>query len=332
MNGHATWKARITGTGSALPDKVVTNRDLERMVETSDEWITTRTGIKERRIAAEGEYTSTFAVEAARRALAMSGTGADELDLIVMGTVTPDYPFPATACIVQKELGAHKAAAFDLSAACSGFLYGLSIASTHIRAGVARKALVIGAEVLSRVVDWTDRNTCILFGDGAGAAVVEACEGESGILSTHIFSDGTHWDQLYLPAAGSRNPASCQRTIDDRLFYLRMDGNDVYKHAVRAMEEAAITAVNANGLSPSDISVFIPHQANRRIIDATAKRLGLCEDKVFVNLHTYGNTSAASIPIALDEANRSGVIKSGDIVLMDAFGGGFTYASALIRW
>jgi 3-oxoacyl-[acyl-carrier-protein] synthase-3 len=332
MKENAMSRARITGTGSALPDKIITNRDLERMVETSDEWITTRTGIKERRIAADGEYTSTFAAEAGRRALAMSGNGADELDLIVVGTVTPDFPFPATACIIQKELGAHNAAAFDLSAACSGFLYGLSIATAHIRAGVAKKALVIGAEVLSRVVDWTDRNTCILFGDGAGAAVVEAGEGENGILSTHIFSDGSHWDQLYLPAAGSRNPASCQRTIDERLYYIRMEGNDVYKHAVRAMEEAATAALNANGMSPSDISLLIPHQANRRIIDATAKRLGLSEDKVFVNLHNYGNTSAASIPIALDEANRSGAIKAGDIILMDAFGGGFTYASALVRW
>ena len=328
-------RARITGTGSCLPEKIVTNRDLEQMVETSDEWITTRTGIKERRIAADGEYTSTFAAEAGRRALAMSGTGADELDLIIIGTVTPDFPFPATACIVQKELGAHKAAAFDLSAACSGFLYGLSIAANHIRSGVAKKALVIGAETLSRVVDWTDRNTCILFGDGAGAAVVEAVEageGESGVLSTHIFSDGSHWDQLYLPAAGSRNPASCRRTIDERLYYLRMEGNDVFKHAVRAMEEAAIAALDANGMSPSDISLLIPHQANRRIIDATAKRLRLSDDRVFVNLHNYGNTSAASIPIALDEANRSGAVKAGDIILMDAFGGGFTYASALLRW
>lgn len=324
--------ARITGTGSSLPDKILTNRDLEQMVETSDEWITSRTGIKERRIAVEGEYTSTFAAEAGRRALAMAGIGADDLDLIILGTVTPDFPFPATACILQKELGAHKATAFDLSAACSGFLYALSIATTYIRSGMAKKALVIGAEVLSRVVDWSDRNTCILFGDGAGAAVVEACEGENGILSTHIFSNGSHWDQLYLPGAGSRNPASNPRTIDERLYYIRMEGNDVFKHAVRAMEEAATAALTANAMSPSDISLFIPHQANRRIIDATAKRLGLPEERVFVNLHHYGNTSAASIPIALDEANRSGAIKAGDIILMDAFGGGFTYGSALVRW
>ena len=325
-------RARITGTGSALPGKIVTNADLERMVETSDEWITTRTGIKERRIAVEGEFTSTFAVQAARRALEMAGIGPDELDLIILGTVTPDFPFPATACIIQHEIGAHNAAAFDLSAACSGFLYGLSIADNYIRGGLKKKALVIGAEVLSRIVDWSDRNTCILFGDGSGAAVLEASEGDSGILSTHIFSNGSFWETLYQPGCGSRNPGSCGRTIDERLFYIRMEGNDVFKHAVRAMEEAAFAALNANDLSASDISLFIPHQANRRIIDATAKRLGLPKDNVFVNLHHYGNTSSASIPIALDEANRAGRLKAGDIALLDAFGGGFTWGSALLRW
>jgi len=325
-------RARITGTGSALPDKILTNADLERMVETNDEWITTRTGIRQRRIAVEGEYTSTFAVAAAQRALEMSGANADEIDLIILGTVTPDFPFPSTACIIQHEIGAHNAAAFDLSAACSGFVYGLSIADKYICSGKAKKALVIGAEVLSRIVDWTDRNTCILFGDGAGAAVVEAYEGDNGILSTHIFSNGSFWETLYQPGCGSRNPASMQHTIDERLFFLKMEGNDVFKHAVRAMEEAACAALTANGISPDNISLFIPHQANRRIIDATSKRLGLSKDKVFVNLHNYGNTSAASIPIALDEANRSGRMKTGDIILLDAFGGGFTYGSALMRW
>ncbi|HEX9079489.1 MAG TPA: beta-ketoacyl-ACP synthase III [Desulfuromonadaceae bacterium] len=325
-------RARITGTGSALPDKIITNADLERMVETSDEWITTRTGIRERRIAVEGEFTSSFAVKAGRRALEMAGIGADELDLLIIGTVTPDFPFPSTACIVQHELGAHNAAAFDLSAACSGFLYGLSIAENYIRGGLKKKVLVIGAEVLSRIVDWSDRNTCILFGDGSGAAVLEATEGESAILSTHIFSNGSFWETLYQPGCGSRNPGCDCRTIDERLFYIRMEGNDVFKHAVRAMEEAAFAALNANGLSPSDISLFIPHQANRRIIDATGKRLGLTEEKVFVNLHNYGNTSSASIPIALDEANRAGRLKEGNIALLDAFGGGFTWGSALLRW
>lgn len=325
-------RARITGTGSSLPNKILTNAELERMVDTNDEWITSRTGIKQRRIAAEGEFTSTFAVEASRRALEMSGIGADELDLIILGTVTPDFPFPATACIIQHEIGACNAAAFDISAACSGFVYGLSIADKYIRSGIAKKALIVGAEVLSRIVDWSDRNTCILFGDGAGAAVVEASEGDSGILSTHIYSNGSFWETLYQAGSGSRNPATSNRTIDERQFYLRMEGNDVFKHAVRGMDEAACAALSANAMLPSDISLFIPHQANKRIIDATAKRLGLTDDKVFVNLHNYGNTSAASIPIALDEANRSGRLTSGDIVLLDAFGGGFTYGSALMRW
>jgi 3-oxoacyl-[acyl-carrier-protein] synthase-3 len=327
-------RSRITGTGSALPEKILTNADLERMVDTSDEWITTRTGIKQRRIASEGQYTSTFAAEASRRALSMAGIKAEELDLIILGTVTPDFPFPATACIVQHEIGAVNAAAFDLSAACSGFIYGLSIADKYIRTGEAKKVLVIGAEVLSRVVDWTDRNTCILFGDGSGAAILEATEGDSGILSTHIFSNGSYWDTLYQPGCGNRNPATNDKTLQDRLFYIRMEGNDVFKHAVRAMEEAACTALSANGLSPSDVSLLIPHQANRRIIDATAKRLGIAPDdaRLFVNLHNYGNTSSASIPISIDEANRSGRMKSGDNIVLASFGGGFTYGSALLRW
>jgi 3-oxoacyl-[acyl-carrier-protein] synthase-3 len=326
-------RSRITGTGSSLPENILTNLDLERMVDTSDEWITSRTGIKQRRIAVEGQYTSTFAVEASRRALDMAGVKAEELDLIILGTVTPDFPFPATACIVQHEIGASNASAFDLSAACSGFIFGLSIADKYIRTGEAKKVLVIGAEVLSRVVDWTDRNTCILFGDGSGAAIVEASEGESGLLSTHIFSNGSYWNTLYQPGCGNRNPATSEKTIAERLFYIKMEGNDVFKHAVRAMEEAACTALTANGMTPEDVSLLIPHQANRRIIDATARRLGITEeDRIFINLHNYGNTSSASIPISLDEANRSGRMKAGDIVLLDAFGGGFTYGSALMRW
>ena len=325
-------RSKITGTGSALPTKILSNSDLERMVETSDEWITTRTGIKERRIATEDEFTSTFAAEAALRALNMAGIEASELDLIILGTVTPDFPFPATSCIIQQKIGAINAAVFDISAACSGFIYGLSIADKFIRTGTVKKVLVIGAEVLSRIVDWTDRNTCILFGDGAGAAVVEVCESDTGILSTHIFSNGSFWNTLYLPACGSRNPASRTSTIDERLFYLRMDGNDVFKHAVRAMEEAANCALAANGMSQPDISLFIPHQANRRIIEAVGKRLKLPPEKVFINLHKYGNTSSASIPIALDEANREGRLNPGDIVLLDAFGAGFTYGTALLRW
>ena len=323
---------RITGTGSALPGKILTNAELERLVNTSDEWITTRTGIKERRIAVDGEYTSTFAAEAARRAMAMAGAHPKEIDLIIIGTVTPDFPFPSTACIVQDLLGATNATAFDLSAACSGFLYGVSIAEKFLRSGAARKVLVIGSEVLSRIVDWQDRNTCVLFGDGAGAVVLEASEGDHSILSTHTFSNGSFWNLLYQPGSGSRNPATVSRTIDERLIYLKMEGNDVFKHAVRAMEEAALKALDVNGLTPSDISLMIPHQANRRIIDATAKRLGLGPDRLIINLHRYGNTSSASIPIALDEANRQGVVKPDGKLLMVAFGGGFTYASALVNW
>jgi 3-oxoacyl-[acyl-carrier-protein] synthase-3 len=323
---------RITGTGSALPDKILTNAELEKLVDTSDEWITTRTGIKERHIASEGEYTSTFAAEAARRAMTMAGVQPEEIDLIILGTVTPDFPFPSTACIVQDLIGATNATAFDLSAACSGFIYGLSIAEKYLRSGAARKVLVIGSEILSRIVDWQDRNTCVLFGDGAGAIVLEASDGAHSLLSTHTFSNGAYWNLLYQPGSGSRNPATDSRTIDERMIYLKMEGNDVFKHAVRAMEEAAVKALDVNGLSPEDISLLIPHQANRRIIDATAKRLGIGPERLFTNLHRYGNTSSASIPIALDEANRQGVIKPDSKLMLVAFGGGFTYGSALINW
>lgn len=323
---------RIAGTGSALPGKILTNADLEQMIDTSDEWITTRTGIKERRIASDGEYTSTFAAEAARSAMAMAGVHPEEIDLIILATVTPDFPFPATACIVQDLLGATNATAFDLSAACSGFIYGLSIGEKYIRSGAAQKILVIGSEVLSRVVDWQDRNTCVLFGDGAGAVVLEASDGDHSLLSTHTFSNGAYWNLLYQPGSGSRNPATDSRTIDERLIYLTMEGNDVFKHAVRGMEEVAVKALDANGMTPSDISLLIPHQANRRIIDATAKRLGLDSDRLFTNLQHYGNTSSASIPIALDEANRQGILKPDSKLLLVAFGGGFTYGSALINW
>ena len=323
---------RITGTGSALPSRILTNAELEQSVDTSDEWITTRTGIKERRIASEGEYTSTFAAEAARNAMSMAGVQPEEIDLIILGTVTPDFPFPSTACIVQDIIGAVNATAFDLSAACAGFIYGLSVAEKYIRSGAARKVLVIGSETLSRIVDWKDRNTCVLFGDGAGAVVLEASEGDHSLLSTHTFSNGTHWKLLYQAGSGSRNPASESRTIDERLLYVNMEGNEVFKHAVRSMEEAAVKALDANGLSQTDISLFIPHQANQRIIDATAKRLGVDSDRLFINLHRYGNTSSASIPIALDEANHQGILKSGDKILLVAFGGGFAYGSALVEW
>ncbi|MGA7826900.1 MAG: beta-ketoacyl-ACP synthase III [Geobacteraceae bacterium] len=323
--------ARITGTGSAVPEKVLTNADLEKLVETTDEWITTRTGIKERRIASEGEYTSTFATAAAEKALTMAGVSADELDLIVVATVTPDFPFPSTACLVQKNLKAKKAAAFDISAACSGFLFAISIVDNFIKSGSIGKALVIGAETLTRVTDWQDRNSCVLFGDGAGAVILEATTEKTGVLSTHIHSDGTYWELLHQPACGSRNPAD-QRVIDERLTFIKMQGNEVFKLAVRAMEEAANEALAANELTVSDIDLFISHQANRRIIDAIGKRLGLTAEQVYINLERYGNTSAASIPIALDEANRAGKLKDGALVLLDSFGGGLTWASVLVRW
>jgi 3-oxoacyl-[acyl-carrier-protein] synthase-3 len=324
-------RAKIIGTGSAFPQKILSNFDLEKLVDTSDEWITTRTGIKERRIASSGEYTSTFAVKAAENALQLSGTTPEEIDLLIVATVTPDFPFPATACIVQNEIGAKNAAAFDINAACSGFIYALSIADKFMQNGSVKKALIIGAEVLSRVVDWSDRNTCLLFGDGAGAVVLEAAEGNNGILSTHIHSDGAYWELLNLPACGSRNPAS-QKVLDDKLVYLTMQGNEVFKLAVRAMGEVAQEALDHNKMTTADIDLFIPHQANRRIIDAIGKRLGLSDEQVVVNLDRYGNTSAASIPLALDEVNRAARINAGDILLLDAFGGGLTWGAALIRW
>lgn len=323
-------RSKILGTGSAVPDKVITNRDLEQMVDTSDDWITTRTGIKERHIAESGEYTSTFATLAARRAMEMAGVAPDDIGMIIVATVTPDFPFPSTACIVQNNLKAGRAVAFDISAACSGFIYALSLVDKLIAGGTIRHALVIGSEVLSRVVDWTDRNTCCLFGDGSGAVVIGAATDASGILSTHIYSDGSYWDLLYQPGAGNRNPA-VQETIDNRLAFIHMQGNEVFKLAVRAMEEAANEALRTNGLDVSHLDLFIPHQANRRIIDAIGKRLGIPEEKVFINLQKYGNTSSASIPIAFDEANRSGRVKPGDLVLFDAFGGGLTWGSVLVR-
>lgn len=324
-------RSRISGTGSAVPEKTLTNLDLEKMVETSDEWITARTGIRERRIAVDGEFTSTFATKAAQQALEMAGVDPADIDILIVATVTPDFPFPATACIVQQNLGAVKAAAFDISAACSGFLYGLSVADNFIKTGFAKKALVIGAEVLSRIVDWSDRNTCVLFGDGSGAVVLEASEGDSGILSTHIHSDGAYWELLMQPGCGNRNPAS-PKAIEDKLMFLRMQGNEVFKLAVRAMEEVALEALSVNNLTTADIDLFIPHQANRRIIDAIGKRLKLTEEQVYINLEKYGNTSAASIPIALDEANRTGRIGKDDILVFDSFGGGLTWAATLVRW
>ena len=320
----------IIGTGSSAPERVLTNRDLERMVETTDEWIRTRSGISERRIAG-AETTSSLSTEAARRALEMAEVEPSELDLIIVGTITPDMPMPSTACLVQQNLKARKAGAFDVAAACSAFVYALTIADKFIKEDPSRKVLVVGAEVMSSRVDWSDRQTCVLFGDGAGAAVLTGHKGRRrGILSTHLRSDGSLWQLLYIKGGGCLHPPGSPAL--DGVHFVKMKGSEVFKHAVRSMEEVAREALAANSLSGSDLDLFIPHQANIRIIEAIAQRLGVPMEKVFVNIERYGNTSAATIPIALDEAVRAGRIKKNDLVLLDAFGGGFTWGATLIRW
>lgn len=324
-------KARIIGTGSYLPERVMTNFDLENMVETNNEWIITRTGIEERRIAADDQSTSDMATIAAQRAMEMAGIKAEDIDLIVLGTITGDYPWPATACIVQANLGAKNAYAYDVSAACSGFLYALSSANDFLAAGRGKRALVIGAETLSRIVDWEDRNTCVLFGDGAGAVILEAQDGDSGILSCHLHSDGNYLELLYQPGFGAKIPPSAE-ALDSRSPYLKMQGNEVFKVAVRSLTEVSKEALAANDVTSADVGLFVPHQANLRILEATTKRLKLTEKQSFINVNKYGNTSGATIPIAIDEAYRQGLVKEGDLILSAAFGGGFTWASALIRW
>jgi len=323
-------RARITGTGSYAPAKVLTNADLEGMVATSDEWITERTGIRERRIAGSGEACSDLAVKAAERALIAAGVRAEDLDLILLATCTGDYPLPATACLIQHQLGAVRAAACDISAACCGFVYALSIADAYIRTGM-RHVLVIGSEVMSAIIDWTDRNTCILFGDGAGAAVVSADDGDRGILSTHLRSDGELWDLIAIPGGGSRLPPS-EKVVAEKMNCIKMKGNETFKVAVRMLEEIARETLAANALRVEDLDLYVPHQANVRILKAVAGRLGLPLDKVMLNLDRYGNTSAASIPIALDEAVQQGRIREGSLVMLGAFGAGLTWASALLRW
>ncbi len=323
-------EVKILGTGSSVPERIITNFDLEKMVDTSDEWITTRTGIKERRIAQEEESTSTFALLAAQRALQAAQVSPEELDLIIVATVTPDMLFPATACLLQRELKAHKAASFDLEAGCTGFVYALSLAEKYLRGGGGEKALVVGAETLSKILDWEDRSTCVLFGDGAGAAVLGLSK-EEGIIATYLGSDGGGAHLLELPAGCSRMPASLD-TVNSRLHYIKMNGNEVFKFAVKIMEEASLEVIKRGQVEIDEVSLFIPHQANIRIINSAAKRLGIPEEKVFVNVHKYGNTSSASVPLALDEAYREGKIKRSDLVLLVGFGAGLTWGSALIRW
>lgn len=321
----------ITGVGSCVPERVLSNGDLERMVETSDEWITTRTGIRERRIAADGQATSDLATEAARRALADAGVRPEEVDLIIVATVTPDMPFPSTACLVQHRLGATRAAAFDIEAACSGFVYALDIASHFVASHTYNTVLVIGAEKMSSVVDWTDRNTCVLFGDGAGAAVLQNRPSAHGLLTTCLGSDGGKASLLELPAGGSACPPTAE-TVAARRHFLRMDGKETFKNAVTAMVTAANQALERCGLAIGDIRCVIPHQANQRILSAVAERLGARPEQVFSNVERYGNTSAASVGIALDEAVKSGRIQRGDLVLLVVFGAGLTWGAAVIEW
>ncbi|HUC98247.1 MAG TPA: beta-ketoacyl-ACP synthase III [Candidatus Polarisedimenticolaceae bacterium] len=321
----------ILGTGSELPSKVITNRDLERMVETSDEWITVRTGIKERRILEEGKGNADMAFHAATRALKDASLDADDLDAIIMGTVTADYPFPSSACVLEDMLGARGVFSFDVGAACSGFLNALSVADSFIRLGKIRNALVVGSDALSRLLNWQDRATCILFGDGAGAVVLGASENGNGILSTKLRTDGSYAKTLYVPAGGSLRPANC-KTVERNEHTITMNGKEVFKIAVRSMEDISREALQEAGVGIEEVSLVIPHQANRRIIVAIAERLGVSMDKVMVNLDRYGNTSAASIPVALDEAKRQGRIQKGDVVLLNAFGAGFAWGAAVVKF
>ncbi|MGY0558256.1 MULTISPECIES: beta-ketoacyl-ACP synthase III [unclassified Lysobacter] len=320
--------SRIAGTGSYLPEKVLTNADLSKIVETSDEWIASRTGIRQRHVAAEGETTSDLAYHAAVRAMEAAGVEASELDLIVLGTTTPDIIFPSTACLVQHRLGANGCPAFDVNAACSGFIYGLAVADQFIRSGSVKTALVIGAETLTRMLDWTDRATCVLFGDGAGAVVLKA-DSEAGILSTHLHADGGKKELLYNPVGVSVGFKPEEHNAGVKVM---MTGNDVFKHAVKALDAVVEETLEANGLDRSQIDWLIPHQANLRIIELTARRLEMPMERVVVTVDKHGNTSSGSVPLALDEAVRSGRVKRGQLVLLEAFGGGFTWGSALLRY
>ena len=318
------------GLGFYVPQRVMTNAELEKMVETSDEWIRTRTGISERRIAAEGENTSDLALKAAQAALADAKLKPTDLGLLLVATMTPDMPCPATACILQAKLGASQAAAMDVAAACSGFLYGLVMGQQFVAGGTYKHVLVVGAEVLSRVVDWTDRGTCVLFGDGAGAAVIGPTT-QGQILSTVLGSDGTKADLLKVPGGGTAQPASVQ-SVEARAHFLKMNGTEVFKHAVRGMSDAAHTAIEKAGLRPEQIACVVPHQANVRIIEAVVHRAGIPLEKVFLNVDRYGNMSAASTIVALCEAVQSGRIKKGDYVLLVVFGAGLTWGAAVIKW
>jgi 3-oxoacyl-[acyl-carrier-protein] synthase-3 len=324
-------RVMIAGTGAYLPERILTNAELEKMVETSDEWIVSRTGVRERRIARVDEASSDMAVPAARAALAAAGVAPEDVDLIIVGTVTPDMPFPSTACLVQSALGATKALCYDLSAACSGFLYSMETARGLLLSGLYETALVIGTDKMSMVTDWEDRGTCILFGDGAGAVVLKRSQDHRGIMAVSTGADGSLGDLLMIPGGGSRNPAS-HATVDQHLHFVKMAGNNVFKHAVRCMTDAGREALEKAGLSIEDVDWVIPHQANMRIIQAISERVGIPLEQFIINLDRLGNTTAATVPIALDEAVRDGRVKRGDVLLMIVFGGGFTWGAAVLEY
>ena len=327
----SSTSAVITGTGMSVPDRIVTNADLEKIVDTSDEWIATRTGIRERRIAEESETLSDFAIVAGQRAMDAAGIAPDEIDLIILATVTPDMPIPATACTVQARLGCKRAAAFDMAAGCSGFIYAQSVAKQFLVNSRCRNVLVIGAELLSKYLDWDDRTTCVIFADGAGAVIMGQGEAPRGVLASAMHCDGSMSDFIRMPGGGTMHPPS-QAMIDDRLHYIQMRGNETFKMAVRSIEDVCREVLEQAGLTTENVDLFVPHQANARIIEAVQTRLGFSDEQCCVNIERFGNTSAASIPIALDEAVRSGRVKSGDIVLMAAFGAGITWAGSVARW
>ncbi len=333
MNKYTQYKAEIAGTGMYVPKKVLTNFDLEKTLDTSDEWIRTRTGIRERRIAGEGESSSTLAAQAGNQALNSAGVAPEEVDLIIVCTSTPDILFPSTACFVQKEIGAVNAAAYDISAVCSGFVFGLSIAEQYLKSGRYRYVLVIGSETNSRIVDWTDRSTCILFGDGAGAALLKRTEsdGSGGLLSSHIYSDGGKSDLIIVPGGIGKTGVSC-KSVEAGDYFIKMLGNATFKVAVKRMVEVSQEALEFNGFTHKDVDLVVPHQANRRIMDVVTEKLGIPADRIFINIDKYGNTSAASIPIALHEAWNEGRIASGNLVLLPVIGAGLTWGAALIRW
>ena len=333
MNKRSPYQAEIVGTGNYLPEKIITNADLEKTLDTSDEWIRTRTGIHERRIARKDESSSTLGAHAAKSALDSAGMKPDELDMIIVCTSTPDVLYPSTACFVQKNIGASKAAAYDISAVCSGFVFGLSIAEQYIKSGRYENVMVIGAEVNSRIMDWSDRKTCILFGDGAGAVIVKRVEKEEplGILSTHIYSDGNHSDMLIVPGGIGREPVN-REAVDNKMYCLKMAGQSTFKVAVKRMTEVSKECLEFNELTAEDVDVVIPHQANRRIIETVSEKLNMNIDKFVINIHKYGNTSAASIPIALHEAREAGKLKSGNLSLLTVLGAGITWGAAAVRW